>query len=97
MIVKDGQVYNYDGTWHDVTVLMHHMQRVANPVITIPDADKLISFGDTKDLRIWDDDYYGNLLSKDKRLDDESIMNKYLKAMGYHTRVYVFVNDKDEF
>ena len=44
MIVKDGQVYNYDGTWHDVTVLMHHMQRIANPFITIPDADTLIKF-----------------------------------------------------
>ena len=48
MIVKDGQAYNYDGTWHDVTVLMHHMQRIANPLINLPDSDTLIDFANTK-------------------------------------------------
>ena len=78
MIVKDGRVYNYDGTWHEVTVLMHHMQRIANPIVTIPDHLALIDFADTKNVTIWDSDHYGSLLSKGKRFDDDRIMNKYL-------------------
>lgn len=46
MIIKDGRMYKYDGPWGDVTVLMHHMQRITNPLITLNTDEEVLAFLD---------------------------------------------------
>ena len=63
MVVKDGKNYNYDGTWHDVKALIHYMQRVANPLVNLPDVKAIINFmDDAVEHYMLDDDFKGGLL-----------------------------------
>ena len=63
MIVKDGQKYGYDGPWHDARVLIHHMQRVANPLVNLTSVKQIVNFvEDAADDYILDEDYAGGLL-----------------------------------
>ena len=54
----------YDGTWFDVGILMHHMQRIANPLITLNTESDIISFLNTLDNTIYEGDYEGTLMAK---------------------------------
>ena len=52
MIIKDGRMYKYDGPWGDVNVLMHHMQRLTNPLITLNTEEEVLSFLDNVDKEV---------------------------------------------
>ena len=63
MVVKEGKNYNYDGTWHDVKVLIHYMQRVANPLVNLTSVKAIINFmDDASEQYVFDDDFKGGLL-----------------------------------
>ena len=58
MVVKEGKNYNYDGTWHDVKVLIHYMQRVANPLVNLTSVKAIINFmDDASEQYVFDDDF----------------------------------------
>ena len=58
MIIKDGIKYSYDGTWHDYRVLLHHLQRVANPLINLTTVEQITKFVEGAiDSSILDEDY----------------------------------------
>ena len=63
MVIKDGTNYNYDGTWHDVRVLIHYMQRVANPLVNLISVKQIINFiEDASEPYLLDDDFVSGLL-----------------------------------
>ena len=62
--MHNGDLYIYDGTWFDVGILMHHMQRIANPLITLNTGPDVINFLNTLDNTIYDGDYEGTLMAK---------------------------------
>ena len=97
-VVKDGELHHYDGNWHNVIVLMHFMQRVANPLITLTNEDEINDFLDTSKKEIWKEDYEGGLLAKSAtKFDSLYVMNVYLREFGFNTRVVAFFSDKDEY
>ena len=63
LVIKDGQKYGYDSTWHDAKVLIHFLQRVANPLINLTSVKQIIDFVEdgAKD-SILDEDYGKGLL-----------------------------------
>ena len=83
LIVHNGEIYVYDGTWHEVIVLMHHMQRIVNPLITLSSESDILSFMDTSKDTIYEGDYVGGLLAKTYRFDHHREMNEYLWEMSY--------------
>ena len=97
-IVMNGEVNNYDCTWADVTVLIHYMQRIVEPVVKLTTKEDVFKFLDTTSNTIWDEDYSGSLLKdKTKEFDQDRIMDKYLQEIGYNTRVVAFFTNKSDF
>jgi len=98
LIVKEGRAFEYKGMWSDVNMLLHHLQRVANPVVTLTSEEKVLSFLDTSQASIWEDDYSGAALSpKGVIFDPERKMDKLAKLEGFNTRVVAFFFDKSEY
>ena len=64
VLVIDGRSFKYDGVIDNATILVHNLQRLANPVISLTKEDQIMSFLDTSDPKIWPDDYSGVLCAK---------------------------------
>ena len=97
MIIKDGRMYKYDGPWGDVTVLMHHMQRITNPLITLTTDEEVLAFLDIVDNKVIENDFKGGIVGKDTKFDAKKAINEYLKDMRFNTRVVAFYYDKSEY
>ena len=90
-------MYKYDGPWGDVTVLMHHMQRLTNPLITLNTEEEVLTFLDNGDKEVIQDDFKGGIVGKGTNFDPKKAINGYLKDMGFNTRVVAFFYDKSEY
>jgi len=59
-------------------MLLHHMQRYANPVINLTSEEQIKSFLEVRPAKIWDEDYSGVLCAKGKSFDEERKMDTML-------------------
>ena len=69
MILKDGRTYKYDGPWGDVTPLMHHMQRLTNPLITLQTEEEVLKFFENSDKEVISNDFNGGIVAKGTEFD----------------------------
>ena len=74
-IVKDGHHLKYDGMFSDFTMLGHHMQRAATPLVKLDSEKQILDFLDNSEAKIWEEDYSGGLLAKGKSFDEEKGMD----------------------
>jgi len=79
-------------------MLIHHMQRAANPLVTLTSEEQVMAFlDDDKQTKILEDDYSGSLFPKGQGFDDERKMDELSKMAGFNTRVLAFFYDKNEY
>ena len=58
MVVVAGKKFSYDGTWHDYKILLHYIQRLANPLIKLNTLKDILYFVEGADEpHVHDDDY----------------------------------------
>ena len=67
-IIKDGRYSKYDGWFGQVEPLLLQMQRVFNPLIELTTVEEVVSFLETQPAEMYQGDFTGGLVNKDKEL-----------------------------
>ena len=96
LLVIEGRAFKYEG-FDEVISVIHHLQRLANPLVSLTSEEQIMSFLDTSEPKIWHEDYHGMLCAKGQSFDEDHLMELQLADYGYQTRVVAFFFDKDDF
>ena len=82
LLVREGRTFKYDGPIDSVDSLVHHLQRIATPVISLTSEESILEFLKTQPAKIWTEDYYGALCAKGEGFDEEQVMDSRLEKWG---------------
>ena len=97
LLVRDGRTFKYDGFVDKVNSLVHMLQRISTPLISLTSEESILEFLETQPAKIWTEDYYGALCAKGEGFDEELEEDTLLEKRGLQTRVVAFFYDKDDF
>lgn len=95
LIVKNGELFRFDGLFSSFENILFMMQNLANPLIELKYEDHINDFLDTTEPGIYANDYKGGLLQQ-----NDVIMknyNGYVKSIGFMTRVVAMYYNQEEY
>jgi hypothetical protein len=98
-LVRDQNFYSYDGGFDRLDLLVHHINRLINPLVSLSTEEDVVKFlaledGDDASLPFWDGDYNTTFY---KQLQSEFKIDDHWASMRLKTRVVCFLYDKKEY
>lgn len=94
IIVKNGELFRYDGLFSSFENFVFMMQHLTTPLIELKYEDHIFDFLDTSEPAIYEEDYKNGLLTTDRITKN---FNGYVKNIGFATRVVAFFYNIDEY
>lgn len=94
LVVKNGEMFRYDGLFSTFENMVFMMQILAQPLVELKYEDHVEDFLDTSEPGMYADDYKKGLLSNDLIMKN---FNGYVQNIGYATRVVAMYYGKDEY
>ena len=83
MLINEGRNYKYDGTLQNANFLIHHLQRLANPLVSLSTEDSVMDFLDTSEKKAWPEDYNSTLCAKGKSFDERHDLDTEILEEGF--------------
>jgi len=94
LVVKDGELFRYDGLLSSFDNILFMMQILAKPLVELKYEDHIMDFLDTSEPGMYADDYKNGLLNNNMIMKN---FNGYVQNIGYMTRVVAMYYGKDEY
>ncbi|CDW89510.1 UNKNOWN [Stylonychia lemnae] len=93
IIIKDQRFYGFDQPLDRMDLLLHQINRILNPLITLKTEEEIELFLDHE--KFWDADYQTKFFKNNQ--DVVPRMENHYSQLRYKTRVICFIYDKQEY